>query len=420
MKLFNMFKMYKGLRREIYILFYGRIVTNMGSLIWPMLTLILTNKLGMSASQVASLLLVMSLVQLPFALLGGKLADRFNKRNIIIVCDLVTVACYILCFFIEISMTLVLLFFIGGLFATLEHPAYDALVADLSTAAERERAYSLSYLGANLGLVLAPTLGGLLFENHLSLAFLITGVSTLSSTILIFFLIKDVTRSRDTSPGSYELDAAQGASTLSVLRERPVILLFFACAALSSLVYSQFNFLIPINMERLYAAQGAVLFGTLTSLNCIVVVLGTPLITARFAHIREAGKIIIGEALIGASLAMYIFIQGCVPLYYVSMLIFTVGEIFATLGKQPYIMKRIPATHRGRVASLNLIIATGFQVTAQKFVGVLADTRELRFVWCVIALLGAASVLLCALLRRADRKEYPLLYAPAALKEETL
>ena len=31
------------LRREIYILFFGRIVTSMGSLIWPLLTLILKN-----------------------------------------------------------------------------------------------------------------------------------------------------------------------------------------------------------------------------------------------------------------------------------------------------------------------------------------------------------------------------------------
>ena len=37
----KLFDMYRGLRREMYILFYGRIVTNMGALIWPMLTLIL-------------------------------------------------------------------------------------------------------------------------------------------------------------------------------------------------------------------------------------------------------------------------------------------------------------------------------------------------------------------------------------------
>ena len=42
------FEQYKGLKREMYILFYGRIVTSMGSLIWPLVTLILKNKMGMT------------------------------------------------------------------------------------------------------------------------------------------------------------------------------------------------------------------------------------------------------------------------------------------------------------------------------------------------------------------------------------
>ena len=46
------FKQYMGLRKEMYILFWGRVVTNMGALVWPMMTLILKNKLGYSASVV--------------------------------------------------------------------------------------------------------------------------------------------------------------------------------------------------------------------------------------------------------------------------------------------------------------------------------------------------------------------------------
>ena len=31
-------RQYGGLRREMYVVFFGRVVTNMGALIWPMLT----------------------------------------------------------------------------------------------------------------------------------------------------------------------------------------------------------------------------------------------------------------------------------------------------------------------------------------------------------------------------------------------
>lgn len=45
----KMFGQYRGMRRELYILFWGKAATNMGAMIWPMLTLILSNKLGMNA-----------------------------------------------------------------------------------------------------------------------------------------------------------------------------------------------------------------------------------------------------------------------------------------------------------------------------------------------------------------------------------
>lgn len=70
----------------------------------------------------------------------------------------------------------------------MEHSAYDALVADLSHTYQREKAFSLTYLGANLGMVLAPTIRGLLFINLLDFAFFIDSFTILISTLLIIFL----------------------------------------------------------------------------------------------------------------------------------------------------------------------------------------------------------------------------------------
>ena len=46
----SMFGQYGGLRRELYVLFWGKAATNMGAMIWPMLTLILSNKLKAGGS----------------------------------------------------------------------------------------------------------------------------------------------------------------------------------------------------------------------------------------------------------------------------------------------------------------------------------------------------------------------------------
>ena len=74
----HFFSQYRGLRRENYVLFFGRIVTNMGSMVWPMLTMILNQKLGMSAGNIAILTAVFGILMMPATLFGGKLADRLK------------------------------------------------------------------------------------------------------------------------------------------------------------------------------------------------------------------------------------------------------------------------------------------------------------------------------------------------------
>ena len=408
-KIFDrMFGQYKGLRRELYVLFWGKAATNMGAMIWPMLTLILSNKLGMSAEEIARITIAMGIIQFPANLLGGKLADHCNKKNLIVVCDLVTVTCYLTAAFLPVSMTQIMLFFTAGVFQTMENPSYDALVADLSTAENREKAYSLIYLGLNLGLILAPSIGGILFQHHLGLAYAIDGLTTLSSTILILLFIKDITPVKE-EKNIYE-EAKDTQSTWKILSGQKVILLFLICWAVYQFSYAQFNFLIPLNMESLYGGQGAVYFGLMTSLNGLVVIVGTPLLTKWAAGLGDTTKLLAGQILVSISLSMYIFIQGIVPLYYVSMILFTIGEVMTTLGSYPYLTRRIPASHRGRISSVSNIFLGAAMYYSQWKIGGVRESDSVVCAWVGVAAAGVLGLILYLVLIKADRKVYPLLY----------
>lgn len=403
-------RQYLGMRKELYVLFWGRVVTNMGALIWPMMTLILKNKLGYSPSQIASILIILGIAQFPFTLIGGKLADRFNKRNLIIVCDLVTVVSYFICAFLPVSEKWIPLLALAAIFAQMEWPSYDALVADLSLPEEREKAYSLNYLGANLGLVLAPTIGGFLFVNHLSLAFFMSSLATLSSTVLIFFFIKDITpvKTQEIS-GQYE-EMRDGHSVWQVLWENKVLILFMLCGGIWTLIYNQFNFLIPLNLEQSYGEQGAILFGTLTSVNALVVIIGTPILTRVMERVRDVERLLMGQVLIVLGLSAYAFVQNVLLIYFVSMVVFTLGEICGTLGIQPYLTRRIPASHRGRFSSFYTMFAGAFQLGGQKVVGSMADVIPIQIVWMFIVVIGILNVVGYIILRQRDKKAFSLLY----------
>lgn len=399
---------YKNLSREIYVLFFGRIVTSMGSLIWPIMTLILKNKLGYSATTIATISLVMGFVQLPMVLIGGKVADSLNRKWVIICCDMVTVICFFICGVIPLSFFSVVLFYVAGVFATIEGPSYDAIVADLSDGDSREHAYSLQYLGGNLGLVLAPTLGGLLFKHYLNVAFFITSIATFSSTVLIFFFVKKLQVEKK-HISEYE-EKREGDNLWQVLKERKTFFVYFIAAGFAGLVYSQFNYLLPLNMEKLYGDDGATWFGMMTSINGFVVVVGTPLITTFFGIIRDVRKMVIGETLIVVGLFSCSFAGRMIPLYFVFMVIFTLGEIFNVLGGSPYMTRRIPSTHWGRVNSIINIFSGGIAAFGNVLVGRIIDARGFGAAWQLVGIVGVLAIAGISLLALVDKKQFRLLY----------
>ena len=399
---------YKNLSKEIYVLFFGRIVTSMGSLIWPLLTLILKNKLGYNATTIATLTMAMSILQFPMLLLGGKLADTLNRKKIIIVCDLVTVVSYIICGLLPLSNYSIALFYIAGVFATIEGPSYDALVADLSDSESREKAYSLQYLGMNLVLVLSPTIGGLLFENYLWLAFILTGLATLSSTILIILFIKRLSVEKG-NVSAYE-EKRENESVFRILRERKTLILYALVCGFGGIVYAQFNYLLPLNMETLYGAKGATIFGMLTSTNAIVVIIATPLITTFLSRLMDVRKILIGESLIVLGLFGYRFVQGAMVPYFILMILFTIGEVFNTLGHQPYMTRRIPSTHWGRVNSFVNTVNGLFAGVGNIFIGKIVDVKGYDMAWLAVGVLGAVAIILVVMLNLVDKRQFGLLY----------
>ncbi len=408
--LLGLFTQYRGLKKEIYILFFGRVVTNLGSMVWPMLTMILNRKLGLGAFTISAVMVGAMLFLMPAHLLGGRMADRLNKKMVIVWCDIVSIVCYIVCSAIPLSYVSVGLMLVAAIFQNMEHPSYSALVADLTATKDRERAYSLQYLGANLGLVLSPTIAGLLFKDFLWLSFLISGLAIACSTVLIFFRVKDITPVEDKGEEAVYQRAQTGTSIFSILKKNRIIVIYLVAAALYSAAYQQYHYLMPFDMGKVHGENGAVIFGTVSSLNCIAVVVFTPIITQVFRRVMEPKKFLIGVLLLAAGYVMFLLMLGIIPAYYGAMLLFTWGEVFDTIAAGSYLSKRVPASHRGRVNGVASVLGLVIQAVFALVIGRLYDHVGRTSAWSmVLSLLGVAAALMTVLILR-DKKAYPRLY----------
>ena len=406
----NHFSMYAHLPKEIYVLAFGKIMTSMGALIWPMLTLIMSEKLNLNGQTIGMYMMMFSMFMGPFYLLGGKLADKYNKKHIIVTFDLIGNSLYFVCAALPISMTTLYLLAIASVFQSMEQPAYDALIADLTTYKDRERAYSLNYLAMNLGLVMAPMLGGMLFNNYLNLSFFINGLADISSTLLLLFFIKNVKNTISDSKTVNEYEKGEVGSIFKVFSKRKLFFLLFIISGIAAMIYNQFNFLMPLHMEEAFRGSGAFKFGILASINAVVVVIGTPMVTKKFSGVTDVRIMYFGQLLESVGLAFFIFVNRYFVIAVVGIIIFTTGEIFGSISKTPYLTKRIPETHRGRVLSITNSCAGLIGILSNYVIGILIDYYTFHTVWIIIAAIGVVVMILYSIYLRLDKKAYPGLY----------
>ena len=227
---------------------------------------------------------------------------------------------------------------------------------------------------------------------------------------MIAIRVRDITPVADSGEEAVYQKKKDGVSVFSIFRESPVLILYLICGTLFASAYQQYNFIMPLDMAAVHGDAGAVIFGTVSSLNCIVVVIFTPIITSLFAKMRDTGKMITGRVLVFAGYMVFLRLLGFIPGYYLAMLIFTWGEIFDVLSSGPYISTRVPASHRGRINGLASVISTAVTGGIDVTVGQVYDRAGSGMTWGLILAVTLTSIVTAIILKSRDRKIYPKLY----------
>ncbi len=419
----GLFKQYKGLSKTAYVLFFARTVNSMGALIGPMMTMIFTIKLGLSATYASYFLTGVSVLLLGGNFIGGKLADRFDKKSLIVIFSIISVLFFFACAIFQPHSIIIYLLAISSFFATLQGPAYNALISEATLPSERESVFSLAYLGGNLGFSFGALMAGLLFTNYLSLAFILDGTTTLFSTLLIVIFVK-VYRYEDIKEedrNEYEEHINVQENSFSVLKKRKSITYFVLIGAIGAFIYQQWGFTLPLYMKQVFGnAEGATYYGFVASLNGIVVVVFTAVMTYLLRKKFELEKMALGSLVMGLSF-LIIFKASLLFLFFIFIFVFTLAEIINTIGQAPYMSRRVPASHRGRLSAFGFIGGfiggnLGRLVSAQ-----LIDNYGFDSVMILLIILGIIEAALLYFNLKLDKNIFPKLYiTPPSLIQSSM
>lgn len=394
---------YMGLPKEIYVIFISRVVNAMGCFVMPLLTIILTDRVGLSSEMAGVYISLSGILFLPGSILGGKLADTIGRKKIIIIFNTLAAALYITCGFIEPSIKLVYLIMLAQACMTTAGPAHDSLIADITTPKNRNGAYSLSYMGWNMGFAVGPVIGGILYKSHLPLVFIGDALTALIALSLIALMVKEtIHKSREEiTDESRALERQEKGSIFSVLAKRPILLYVAAIIFVYNFAYSQWSFMLPMQMMRIFKDSGAGYFGVVAGLNGLTVLIFTPVITKVTADVMPIRRMACGGLLYALGFSVFTF-AGTFRLFMLGAYVFTLGEIMIVITAAPFIANRTPASHRGRMSAIIPMIYGAGHVLGPLGVGKVLMHTTIEKAWIMLVVLLVAASFLMHRLERYD------------------
>ncbi|GAU77603.1 MFS transporter [Fusibacter sp. 3D3] len=401
--MFQFFNEYKGLPREVYVLFIANVINRFGDFVSPLLALYLTQKLSMSVTE-SSIVVTLALVsRMPGSLMGGKLADHYGRRKIYLIMQTIAGLTLFPCAFISTPHVIIILLITSTFFNGAVRPALDALAIDLMPVEKRKLGLSLMYLGINIGVAVGPALAGLLFKINLPLFFMIDVLTSLIAVMLVFtFISEHYIKTMISSHVDPEtLWVKSNATTASILKSNKRLATFILITSAFSLIYVQVKFSLPLLFAYAFNDNGSALLGTIFSINAFTVILSTSFITLKTKNNATSVNIILGGIFYAVGFGLYAIISGYL-FYVLATITWTFGEILMATNIKTYIADHTPTDFRGRINALYLILKEGMNALGVLLSGWLIPIIGPIQIWWFV--LGA-SLFLSLLIFLDNRKE---------------
>lgn len=151
--------------RNFLLLWLGHVISAFGDAVTNLTLLILVNALTGSTAAIATMTILLAIPQVTIGLLGGVYADRWDRKRILLVSDLVRGVLVLGFLFVDSAQRLWLLYtlaFVQACVGTIDNPARGAILPQVVPKAGLLAANSLNQTGHLLALVLGGVAAGVL------------------------------------------------------------------------------------------------------------------------------------------------------------------------------------------------------------------------------------------------------------------
>jgi len=315
---------YKEYPNTFKVLVLATFIDRFGSfLLFPFFALYVTAHFNVGMIQVGFLFSVFSAGNIIGGIIGGALADKYGRRDMILVGLIASGVSSIFMGLVDDLNIFYIVAAFAGLMGNFGGPARQAMVADLLPNEKQAEGFGILRVAVNLSAVIGPIFGGIIATQSYLLLFIADAVSSLITGIIVFFVIPE------TKPEKKEGEAEETV-VKSVIGYKEVLkdwkyMLFLSVSAITVIVYMQMNATLSIFLRDVHGFP-TLYFGFLLSMNAVMVVLFQFWITRKMSKYSPMKVMAVGTLFYMVGFSMYGFVSEPY-LFFIAMVIITIGEM---------------------------------------------------------------------------------------------
>jgi MFS family permease len=345
--------------RDWRLLFIGQAVSSMGEqvrvVVIPYLVFLITH----SSFIVGLVSLSQFIPTMLLALVGGTLADRVDRRRLLIVTQAVTVA---------VSVPLMLaawrglpplwLIFVVMPAATgisaVAAPAARAVEPRLVGREQLANAMALDQVTWNLSAVLAPVLGGVLIAKLGVGPALVFNVAALAARLLLLFPLSPLPPELGQGPLKSGVESVKEGFTY--LKDKPALLSTFLID-INAMVFGFPSALMPALATQVFKV-GAGGLGFLYAAPAAGALAGS-VVTGWVNHVRRQGRaVVIAVCIWGVAIAAFGLLTHSFLLALLMLAIAGGADMFSAVFRQTILQLSVPDRLRGRLSAVHFLVVT--------------------------------------------------------------
>lgn len=331
----------KDLPRDMWVLFYTTLINRSGTMVIPFLVLYLTQKIGVSASEAGTALLVYGIGAFISAPLSGKLADKIGALTVMKI-SLVSTSIVIFIYGFLTNYYLILVFsFIFAVLNEAYRPANLSLISEISTPAQRRISIALNRLGINIGMSIGPVIGGFIILLDYNFLFYLNAAASLAAGMYLAFA--SWTPVVKTEP-MVEESLHYSKLNSSVLSDKNFLFFLFAITPVQLVFFQHIGGLPLYIVDDLKYSTAA--FGLLSAINTVLVIIAEVPLNNMMSNMSYRKSMFIGALFAAVGFGAMAVARDTTPLI-ITIIVWTVGEMIFFPVTAAYASEVTPPQKRG-------------------------------------------------------------------------